>query len=162
MELPSDKFIPPVLITNKFIARMLSVEDASIDYEAVMNNIDFIRATRGNAGEWPDPSMTLEEDTKDLEWHEGEFKNKSSFAYTLTSLDGTKCLGCFYLYPLGSDWRTDLGEDNDKYQVDFSWWVTEEYSHLYNQIRDVVLSWLKDDWGFERVYISNVVTTLEE
>lgn len=160
MQLPIPNFNPPELVTNKFIARKLTPEDVVFDYEAVMNNIDFIKATRGNAGNWPDPEMTLEQDLKDLQWHALEFDKKSSFAYTVMNLEGTKCLGCFYLYPLGKDWRTDLGEENDKYQVDFSWWVIEEYKELYDQLRDVVLAWLRDDWGMEKVYISNKVTSI--
>lgn len=84
-----------------------------------MSSIDVIRSTRG--GSWPSPELSFEEDMIDLGWHQREFENKTSFAFTVMNLDETKCLGCFYLYPAG--YRKKAPENSD---VDISFWVTQK------------------------------------
>ncbi|MBO0791233.1 MAG: hypothetical protein J2P36_09820, partial [Ktedonobacteraceae bacterium] len=49
---------------------------------------------------WPAETMTLEQNLEDLRWHQSEFENRTSCAYTVMSLDENQCLGCTYIYPI--------------------------------------------------------------
>ena len=154
MELIPESFVvPEQLETPDFRIRKLTFHDAVLDYEAVMSSSHIIKETRGKAGEWPSPTMTLEDDQIDLAWHQREFENRTSFAYTVMSLDEKECLGCFYLYPPG--FRGDISKDAD---VDVSFWVTQTayekglYPKLFTAIQEMLAT-----WPFKKIAYSNVV-----
>ena len=148
----SEEFrVPQEHKTKDFLFRKLTTRDVYEDFLAVMSSINVIRETRG--GSWPTKELTLEEDLVDLGWHQKEFENKTSFAFTVFSPDNSKCLGCFYLYPAG--YREDV---SDEYDVDVSFWVTKAayekglYKTLYLDIKDFL-----SKWPFKKPYWSNKV-----
>ena len=75
-----------------------------------------------------------------LIWHKDEFARRSSFAYTVLSPSGSKCLGCLYFFS-----TQVVGYDAEVYL-----WVRDEEflngldSILYNTVKD----WLKSSWPF--------------
>ena len=88
--------VPEELVTGDFRLRMLTVNDVVKDCDAVM-------ASRPNLlrlfpGSWPE-GLTLEANLIDLGWHQKEFMRRTSFTYTVVSLDGAKVLGCVYIHP---------------------------------------------------------------
>lgn len=146
-----DTFTPPdQLVHPQFNARKLCASDVDLDYAAVMSSIDIIHQNRG--GSWPSPELTHQDDWIDLAWHQREFENGSSFAYTVMNKDETECLGCFYLYPPGFRMDAPAGAD-----VDVSFWVTQKayeaglYPVLYTALKD----WLAKEWPFTQVFWSN-------
>jgi RimJ/RimL family protein N-acetyltransferase len=152
MKLVPDSFnVPEKLETPKFIIRKLTFRDTDLDYKAVMSSIDIIRKTRG--GSWPSPDLTYEDDQIDLGWHQREFENRTSFAYTVMSPDEKECLGCLYLYPPGH--RNESSKNAD---VDVSFWVTQKaYEEgLYKELFQALDSWLKSTWPFKNVIYTNV------
>lgn len=148
---PDDFKVPEKLEHSKFIIRKLCFRDAELDYKAVMSSIDIIHKTQG--GSWPSPDLSFEDDQIDLGWHQREFENRTSFAYTVMSPDETECLGCLYLNPPG--YRSEKSKDAD---VDVSFWVTQKayeeglYSVLYNSLD----SWLKSTWPFQKIAYTNI------
>lgn len=149
--IPDNFTVPEKLETPLFRIRKLCAKDVYLDYVAVMSSIDIIKKTRG--GSWPTPDLSFEDDLIDLSWHQREFENGSSFAYTVMNLSETECLGCLYFYPPG--FRKPAPEGTD---VDVSFWVTQKsfdrglYPKLYELIRD----WLKKDWPFRKPFWSNL------
>lgn len=149
--LVSENFqVPEKYVTESFIIRKLCYHDAELDYEAVMSSIDIIKQTRG--GDWPTSDLTYTDDQIDLAWHQREFENKTSFAYTVMSLDEKKCLGCLYFYPPG--FRSKQSEDAD---IDVSFWVTKDaYDEgLYEVLYQTIDTWLKKDWPFKTIVYTN-------
>ncbi len=151
MKLVPDSFqVPEKLETPEFIIRKLLFDDAKLDLEAVMSSIDIIKKTRG--GDWPTPDLNFKEDQIDLAWHQREFENRTSFAFTVMSKDEAECLGCLYLYPPG--FRSEISKDAS---VDVSFWVTQKvydqglYTILYKTLDD----WLKSAWPFEKIIYTN-------
>ena len=147
---PNDFQVPEKLETPDFRIRKLCFIDAELDYQAVMSSIAIIKQTRG--GDWPSPKLSFLDDQIDLGWHQREFENKTSFAYTVMSLDEQECLGCLYLYPPG--YRNGASKHGD---VDVSFWVTQKaydkglYSILYKALND----WLKSTWPFKKIVYTN-------
>jgi RimJ/RimL family protein N-acetyltransferase len=147
---PNQFQVPEKLETEEFIIRKLCFSDADLDYKAVMSSIDIIKKTRG--GSWPSSELSFVEDQIDLGWHQREFENKTSFAYTVTSVDGKECLGCLYLYPPG--YRDEISKHAD---VDVSFWVTQTaynkglYATLYKKLDN----WLKSTWPFKTIVYTN-------
>ena len=80
-----DFVVPDILETDEFRLRMLTVNDVIKDYDAVMSSVEHLRKVWPDSG-WPE-GLTLEEDLIDLGWHQREFMNRSSFAYTMVTLD---------------------------------------------------------------------------
>jgi hypothetical protein len=150
MELVPDQFeVPRELRTPDFFIRKLRFNDVDLDYNAVMSSIDIIKMTRG--GSWPNPDLTHEEDHADLGWHDREFENRTSFAYTVMSPDEKECLGCFYLYPGGT-----RGEESKDADVDVSFWVTQKAydQDLYEKLYVAITEFLKS-WPFKDIVFTN-------
>ena len=139
---PSDFQVPSVLETNKLRLRMLTVNDVVKDYDAVMSSIEHLQKTKpfGPNSTWPKKNLTFEQDLIDLGWHQKEFQTRSSFAYTVTNLDETECLGCMYIFP----------SPNSEYDAEIIMWVrqSEIDKGLDQYLYTTVKQWLKDKWPF--------------
>ena len=131
--------VPEVLETSEFRLRMLTVNDLIKDYDAVMSSVDHLQSVWPDSG-WPE-GLTLEEDLIDLGWHQKEFLNRTSFAYTLVTLDEETVSGCVYINPTRVE-----GYDAEVYL-----WVraSELESGLDARLFDTVKRWLAEDWSFK-------------
>lgn len=132
--------VPENLETDEFRLRMLTVNDVVKDYDAVMSSVDHLSKVWPGSG-WPD-GLTLEEDLIDLGWHQKEFMRRSSFAYTMVTLDESTVVGCVYINP-----TRKRGYDAEVYL-----WVRESQLEggLDARLYDAVKSWLDSDWNFEK------------
>ncbi len=137
---PASFVVPPVLETEHFRLRMLSVDDVHKDYEAVMET----QAHFHSLGyDWPRDGFTLAENLADLEAHQREFLAREAFAYTVVSLDESRVLGCVYINPVESadaDARVRM------------WVRTSEFDKGLDPIifREVK-KWMETSWPFTRV-----------
>ena len=152
LNLPADFSPPEELVYADLRARALSRADLDEDVRGINASLELIRHTRGGA--WPTGPVTTDYNFADLVWHEVEFRERYSFSYAV--YDSThRYLGCAYLYPMGR--RTTLTEDRLQYDVDVSWWVTQEaydqgyYERLYQALRH----WVSEAYPFRRPYYSN-------
>ena len=94
---PTEFAVPSELSTANFTLRMLSIDDVEKDYEAVTSSAERLSRVWPDSG-WP-AGLTLRQNLIDLGWHEKEFQNRSSFAYTMVAPDESQVLGCVYFYP---------------------------------------------------------------
>ena len=94
---PTEYVVPSELVTANFTLRMLSVDDVEKDFEAVISSAARLSQVWPDSG-WP-AGLTLRQNVIDLGWHEKEFQNRSSFAYTMVASDESQVLGCVYFYP---------------------------------------------------------------
>ena len=135
--------MPTGLVTEEFRLRMLTVNDVVKDYDAVMNSYEHLQGVFGPGSTWPQANLSLEQDLIDLGWHQKEFQNRTSFAYTVMSLGESRCLGCVYVYP----------SDREDYDAQVILWARQ--SELPNGLEDRLLSavkvWMETSWPFERV-----------
>lgn len=137
--------IPEVLETNNFRLRMLTINDVKLDYDAVMESMEHLQKTQpfGPNYKWPTKDLSYEQDLIDLGWHQKEFQERSSFAYTVINLDETKCLGCLYIYP----------SENPNYDAKIMMWVRQ--SEVKNGLDEILFSsvkkWIQDKWPFKKV-----------
>jgi len=136
-----DGFTVPLLHeTDRCRLRPLTMDDVDLDYDAVMSSAERLKTIFRPAGSWPN-GLTLDQNRIELGWHQVEFQQRTSFAFTVVSLDESRILGCMYIYP-------SLREG---YDVDVTMWVRESESstgldtHLY----DSVSRWIKHEWPFE-------------
>jgi len=141
--IPNNFTVPTKLKTSKLRLRTLTVNDLILDYDAVMTSITHLQGVFGPKHKWPSKDLTLEQDLIDLGWHQKEFQNKSSFAYTVMSLDESKCLGCIYISP----------SKNEKYDAKVIMWVraTEARTGLDKHLFDTVKNWIDTTWPFKKV-----------
>jgi hypothetical protein len=140
---PQNFSVPEVLETDKFRLRMLAATDVDKDYDAVMASVDHLRGVFGEQSEWPSKDLTLEQDLIDLEWHQNEFINRSSFTYTVMNLDESLCLGCVYIFPSRSlDFEADV----------YLWVRKSEYDKGLDPVLfETVKNWITDKWPFTKV-----------
>lgn len=136
---PDDFDVPAGIETDRYRLRMLTVNDVVKDYDAVMSSVDRLRGVFDSSLDWPE-GLTLEQDLIDLGWHQKEFQNRSSFAFTVMSPDEERCLGCVYIYP------------SETADADVFMWVRqEEYEALDGDLFDNVRRWVAEEWPFENV-----------
>ena len=131
--------VPKKLETDEFRLRMLTVNDVDKDFDAVMSSAEHVKSVWPDSN-WPD-GLTLEQNLIDLGWHQKEFQRRSSFAYTVVTLDETRVIGCVYIYP-----TRKRGYDAEVYL-----WARESAfgSPADSRLFDVVEKWLADEWPFE-------------
>jgi hypothetical protein len=139
---PVEFKVPPLLETDKFRLRMLTVNDVVKDYDAVMTSREYLQGIFGKDSKWPGEDLSLEQDLIDLGWHQKEFQKRSSFAYTMMSLDEKICLGCVYIYP-----TDESGHDAEVYL-----WARQSHATLDRELFDAVNIWLKATWPFKKVF----------
>ena len=136
---PEEFTVPSELVTVNFTLRMLSVDDVEKDFEAVTSSAERLSKVWPDSG-WPD-GLTLRQNLVDLGWHEKEFQNRTSFAYTMVAPDESQVLGCVYFYPT----------DKAGYDAEVFLWVRESEvaKDLDEALFEVVQHWLASDWPFE-------------
>ena len=134
--------VPAVVETAEYRLRMLTVNDVVKDFEAVMTSVEHLKGIFPPPSSWPD-GLTLEQDLIDLGWHQKEFQRRTSFAYTMMSLDESSCLGCVYVYP----------SDRQGYDAYVLLWVrqSELAGGLEDRLFTTVRRWLADVWPFQSV-----------
>lgn len=141
--LPKTFVVPTLLETDRFRLRPLTVNDVVKDYDAVMSSRDHLWAMFGEVWGWPAADMTLEQDLIDLGWHQKEFQIRSSFAYTVVSLDEARVLGCVYV---------DASR-NPRYEAAVCLWVRQD--ELANGLDEALLAavkaWIATVWPFQQV-----------
>lgn len=129
-----DGWEPPRSLEHEwFRLRPLLTSDVDADFEAILDRVT-------PQGE-PDPphGLTHERNLADLGWHETEFRNRTSFAYTVVPHDESRVLGCVYVYPdANADARVRLWVRRDAYELD-------------RTLEQVVREWIERDWPFTRV-----------
>jgi len=139
---PDSENIPAGFDTQDFKIRPLTINDVVKDYDAVMSCVGHLSRVFSPDDTWPTADLTLEQDLIDLGWHQKEFQNKSSFAYTLMSLDDETCLGCIYVYPCRK-----VGYDACVYL-----WVRQSLKDkLDEKLYSGVQEWMQQDWWFSKV-----------
>ncbi len=134
--------IPERLATQRLQLRPLTIHDLDADYDAVMSSIEHLRETMpfGPSHDWPNSALSRDQNLIDLGWHQKEFQNRTSFAYTVTAPDDSQCLGCLYIYPSGK-------KDHD---AEILMWVrsSEAGTGLDDHLFTAVQEWIRDQWPF--------------
>jgi hypothetical protein len=140
---PIDFEIPRSLLSERFYLRMLTVNDVVKDYEAIMTSIEHLQKTMpfGPNHKWPTFDLTLEQNLIDLGWHQKEFQKRTSFAYTVMSLDENQCLGCVYIYPAF----------NSIFDAEIIMWVKQsEINNGFDEyLYETIKNWIKEKWPFK-------------
>ena len=139
---PVDFMVPDTLENEHFRVRMLTVNDVAKDYDAVISSIEHLKEMYPTSS-WPTKDLSFEQDLIDLGWHQKEFQMRSSFAYTVVSLDENQVLGCLYINP------TTKGD----YDASITMWVraSEVDNGLDPILFNSVKNWISKDWPFKKV-----------
>jgi hypothetical protein len=133
--------VPTGLETPDFRIRPLLISDVVKDYAAVMSSAEHLQGVFGPNGDWPH-GLSFEDDLIDLGWHHKEFQRRSSFAYTVMSLDEAQCLGCLYINP------TRLpGYDAEA----FCWIRASHAAVLDAKLYEALRAWIETAWPFKAV-----------
>ncbi|HSL10272.1 MAG TPA: N-acetyltransferase [Actinomycetota bacterium] len=137
-----DGFDPPTRLDGDgFWLEPLGPEHNVADHAAWMSSIEHIRATPGWAGrDWPH-EMSLDDNLRDLEEHEKDFRARTGFTYTVRSSGDGDVIGCVYIYP-------DRERDTEAH---VSSWVRASHAELDPVLADAVTGWLRRDWPFGHV-----------
>ncbi|MGC9523553.1 MAG: GNAT family N-acetyltransferase [Anaerolineae bacterium] len=140
---PEDFAVPQRVEQPTYVLRPLTTEDVEKDYDAVMSSKESLRHVFHEYDpDWPADDMTLEDNYRDLERHQQDFKSRRGFTYTMETPEGQRCLGCVYIYPCR---RGD-------YDAQVYYWVrdSEKGRGLEEDLGAFLRQWLRDAWPFQR------------
>jgi len=86
--------------------------------------------------------MTREQDLEDLEHHEDEMRNRSSYNYAVLDAEETHLLGCVYIDPPDTIVEAD---------AEILWWVVDDAvgTDLERTLADTLSRWIAEAWPFE-------------
>lgn len=138
---PDDFEVSPGFETPEFRVRPIRVADAERDYEAVMESVEIIHASLlGDS--WPTDSFTLDDNRRDLAEKERRFDRRTSFTYTVVSLDEREVLGSVYIN------KGMRGPDAAVFM-----WVRKSAHEagLDPVLEAAVRDWMEREWPFEWV-----------
>ncbi len=138
---PDDYVVPQRYSHADFRLEILEPGINHMDYEAVMSSRENLRRVFAENDTWPADDMTPEENLNDLIIHEKEFKNRVAFAYTVLTLDKSKCIGCIYIEPCNR-----AGIDAEIY-----FWLRDDALHLETPFFKDIKNWIATKWPFKKV-----------
>ncbi len=145
---PAEFHVPLIKETTRCLFRPLTISDVTRDLDAVMSSAEYLREHFNPDSNWPD-GLTLEQNLVDLGWHEYEFQNRTSFAYTITDPKDERTLGCCYIYP----------SKMEHHDVSVSHWVreSERDTGLNEHVTHTLKTWIAMDWPFQNpLYIQSL------
>ncbi|MFO7698623.1 MAG: GNAT family N-acetyltransferase [Anaerolineae bacterium] len=137
-------FVVPLRVEQPgYVLRPLTVDDVEHDYDAVMSSVESLRHIFREQDDWPAEDMTVQDNLRDLARHQRDFEQRAGFTYTVETPDGTRCLGCVYIYPC----------QRGGYDARVNYWVrdSEATRGLDEDLGAFLRRWLVDTWPFSRV-----------
>jgi hypothetical protein len=151
---PEKSNIPVGLSTSEFIIRPLLVSDVEKDFEAVMATQEL--NLRWTEGRWPKDGFTLEENRKDLEYHQQMHEERKEFTFTVLSPDEKTCLGCVYFKELTPEIIEELKRNNLEQEyvgIVFFWLRPDVINKKFtNRFFNQLIQWVDTEWEFKKVY----------
>ena len=137
---PADFEVPLELVTGTFRLEPLGPRHNEPDFAAWTSSAEHIHQTPGWVGhDWPDLSMTLQDNMGDLVRHATDFEQRQGFTYTVEELGTGETIGCVYIYP------SKAGREGD---AQVKSWVRADRAELDPVLYRAVSDWLARDWPF--------------
>ena len=155
---PASLPVPAETRTDRLWLRPLRASDVELDYDAVMENPAALR--RWSQSTWPADDFTVAENLEDLERHEREHLAREAFTFTVLDSNGTRCLGCVYIQPVGPEAAELCGAAVQPTNVGFWVRASEWESDLDRHLLDTLRAWFESAWAFDRVI--HLVSVKEE
>ena len=154
--------VPAELATEEFALRPILAEDAEMDYAAVMETREHLRLWQQST--WPEDDFTVAENRKDLIDMEQRHAAHRAFNYTVLDPDGSKCLGCVYVFPTSAAFLAkstvipvadDVWADVDA--VIFFWArLSQMETGMDERLLAALRAWFTDEWKLEKtVYVTS-------
>lgn len=154
--------VPPELKTEEFALRPIVVDDAEMDYAAVMETREHLRLWQQST--WPEDDFTVEANRQDLINLEERHAAQRAFTYTVLDPAGTRCLGCVYVFPTNATFLEKstvipVGADTwaDVEAVVFFWVRLPQMElGMDERLLTALRAWFKDEWKVEKtVYVTS-------
>lgn len=144
---PPDFSPPRTPEVGGFSLKVLAPDHTVQDYAAVVESADRIRGVFGPDNAWPEPSLSLEENTDDLRRHAQEFDEREAFAYSMWS--GADYAGCLYIRPFKS--RLEHDRRRGLWDAVIYLWMANRFAQLDELAFAQIRQWLLNGWPFETV-----------
>ena len=146
--------VPNELETDLFRLRPLTASDALAHYDALMTSISHLQGAYFRTPNWPARDLSFLANHVHVAWHDKERELRKSFAYAVTSTDGSGYLGNVYVDPC----------DRSGIDATVTVWARESElatgldAALYRDVR----AWIATDWPFQTVAYPEREYTLDE
>lgn len=146
---------PEGIRTATYTVRPITTADNELDYAAVMESREYLRAWEQST--WPEDDFTAEANLEDMVEMVKRHDDRYAFGYTVMNPDETECLGCVYIFPPEAKMYNDatvtaLGSD-DWSDVDATvhFWVRKSRLEegFDRTLLEALRVWIATDWPFD-------------
>ena len=152
-----NKPVPTRLRTDEFQLRPITVGDAALDYEAVMETRESLRLWEQST--WPEDHFTIDDNRRDLADMQERHEAGRAFSYTVLDPVGAACLGCVYVFPhdatfLAKSTVVAVGDDEwTETDAVVYFWVRKRAMEAGTDARllESLRVWFRDEWQFGNV-----------
>lgn len=152
-----DQLVPEEFVTDEFVLRSITADDAELDYDAVMETRQDLRLWSQST--WPADDFTVEDNRKDLVDMAARRSTRRAFDYTVLDASRTRCLGCVYIFPPDASFLRKatvmpLGEQAwDDLDAVVYFWVRTSLADagLDERLLAALRAWFTDVWKLDRV-----------
>lgn len=152
-----DQLVPEEFVTDEFVLRSITADDAELDYDAVMETRQDLRLWSQST--WPADDFTVEDNRKDLVDMAARRSTRRAFDYTVLDASRTRCLGCVYIFPPDASFLRKatvmpLGEQAwDDLDAVVYFWVRTSLADagLDERLLAALRAWFTDVWRLDRV-----------
>jgi hypothetical protein len=137
---PADFDVPQGLTSPPFRLEPLGPQHNEPDFAAWTSSAEHIHQTPGWVGhDWPDLSMSLDDNMGDLVRHAKDFEERQGFTYTVEEVGTGETIGCVYIYP-----PKETADGGARVKS----WVRADRAELDPVLYQAVRDWLTRDWPF--------------
>jgi hypothetical protein len=141
---PADFGVPQGLTSPPFRLEPLGPQHNEPDFAAWTSSAEHIHATPGwTEHDWPDLSMSLDDNMGDLVRHAKDFEERQGFTYTVEEVGTGETIGCVYIYP-----PKEAADGGARVKS----WVRADRAELDTELYRVVRDWLAADWPFASLH----------
>ena len=140
---PTSYDVPTGLEADRFRLRPLRTSDALAHYDALMTSIAHLQGAYYRTPDWPALDLSYSDNHVHVAWHDKERDLRKSFAFVVTSTDGSGYLGNVYVDPC----------DKSGIDATVTLWVrkSELATGLDAALDHDVRAWIAADWPFQTV-----------
>ncbi len=140
---PKDFKVPVMSEGRGFKLVPLGPEQVEVDYAAYMSSIPHLQKTFSRSTGWPHKDISVADAMADMESEQGRFAARTSFAYAVLTLDGTRERGSVYVSP----------SPVPGYDAMVRMWVTQaDYDAGFDAaLYGWVANWVRTKWPFAKV-----------
>ncbi len=157
-----DSAVPERLVTDEFLLRPITAQDAEIDHAAVIETREYLRLWEQTS--WPEDNFSVADNRADLEGLAERHAAHRAFTYAVMDPADSMSLGCVYVFPTDAKFLAvaavtpTRGDVWDEVDAVVYFWVRRSRMEtgMDERLLAALRPWFANEWQLPTtVYVTN-------